>query len=124
MDQATRWAAKAYCTGDSQIQAFLQEPQSQGFPAWHDGSLRLKDTHDSPLSAASHHTGLSSPKEISWGDASRHQTGALLHITLLTSDDPRSKEKCLWAVMLTQLRAERWTIHYTDGTGLGGQVAA
>jgi len=106
-DRATKWAAKAIRTGDPQIRQLLQEGPSECFPYWHDGSLRLGRTQDPPLAAAFHNTALASPNGISWGNHTSHPTDALLHITLMTPDDPKSREKGYYAAMLAQLQPER-----------------
>jgi len=87
-----RWAGKACRTGDPHIQALLHEAPSPNFPVWHFTSTPLA-RHGIPIAAAFSLSPFSTPSEISWGDASDLRTGDLLHITLITPDDPRSKVK-------------------------------
>jgi len=87
-DMGACWAAKAIATGDPHIRSSLEGPPKD-FPPWHNGTGGPQSTLESPISAAFHLTAISSPEEISWGNAQIHRQGQLLRITLLQPQDPR-----------------------------------
>jgi len=115
--------AKAISTGDPHIRDFLEDPP-QGFPPWHDGTGGPQSTLESPISAAFHLTAISSPEKISWGDSHSHVEGNLKLISLLQSQDPRSREKGYWAASLAQLTKDGWILAFSDGTGRDSDVAS
>lgn len=118
-----QWAAKAVATEDPHIRSFLEDSPPD-FPPWHDGTKGPQATLEAPIPAAFHLTAISSPEEISWGNARAHRQGKLLHITLLHPKDPRSKEKGYWAASLAQLTNDGWTLAYSDGSGRNSNVAS
>jgi len=118
------WAAKATRTGDPIIRDFLAHAPAKGFPTWHDGTSGPEPTHENPITAAFHLTAADDPEEISWGNGMDYSKGDLLEITLLRTEDPKSKEKSYWAAMLAQLVQDKWTLAYSDGTGRDSQVVA
>jgi len=85
------------------VRALLTQPSTPDFSSWHNSIGGSYHSQDSPLSTNFHLSALSSPKEISWGNTTDHRQEDLLTITLLTPDDPKSREKAYRVSMLAQL---------------------